>query len=94
MPKLPRISGLAIVKALERLGFEKLRQSGSHVVMWSWGEMEKAVLFPCIVKSRLARWLVCFVKLVYHQMNSLRRCESLPTAALQVRFAGKLALCS
>ena len=33
MPKLPRISGLAIVKALERLGFEKLRQSGSHVVM-------------------------------------------------------------
>ncbi|MBL8415283.1 MAG: type II toxin-antitoxin system HicA family toxin [Propionivibrio sp.] len=33
MPKLPYISGLAIVKALERLGFEKLRQSGSHVVM-------------------------------------------------------------
>ncbi len=43
MPKLPHISGLAIVKALERLGFEKLRQSGSHV---SWGAMEKAVLFP------------------------------------------------
>jgi predicted RNA binding protein YcfA (HicA-like mRNA interferase family) len=33
MPKLPHISVLAIVKALERLGFEKLRQSGSHVVM-------------------------------------------------------------
>lgn len=33
MPKLPHISGLAIVKTLERLGFEKLRQSGSHVVM-------------------------------------------------------------
>jgi predicted RNA binding protein YcfA (HicA-like mRNA interferase family) len=32
MPKLPHISGLAIVKALERLGFEKLRQSGSHVI--------------------------------------------------------------
>ena len=33
MPKLPRISGAAIVKALERLGFVRVRQSGSHVVM-------------------------------------------------------------
>jgi predicted RNA binding protein YcfA (HicA-like mRNA interferase family) len=33
MPKLPRISGAAIVRALERLGFEKLRQAGSHVIM-------------------------------------------------------------
>ena len=33
MPKLPRTSGAAIVKALERLGFAKVRQSGSHVIM-------------------------------------------------------------
>ena len=33
MPKLPRISGAAIVKALERPGFVKIRQSGSHVIM-------------------------------------------------------------
>jgi len=33
MPKLPRTSGAAIVKALERLGFAKIRQSGSHVIM-------------------------------------------------------------
>ncbi len=33
MPKLPRLSGVAIVRVLERLGFEKLRQSGSHVIM-------------------------------------------------------------
>lgn len=33
MPKLPRTSGAAVVKALERLGFTKIRQSGSHVVM-------------------------------------------------------------
>ena len=32
MPSLPRISGAAIVKALERLGFVKLRQTGSHVM--------------------------------------------------------------
>lgn len=33
MPKLPRISGAAIIKTLERLGFIRVRQSGSHVVM-------------------------------------------------------------
>ena len=33
MPKLPRTSGVAIVKALERLGFVKVRQSGSHIIM-------------------------------------------------------------
>ena len=33
MPNLPRTSGAAIVKALERLGFAKIRQSGSHVIM-------------------------------------------------------------
>lgn len=33
MPKLPRIAGAEIVRALQRLGFEKVRQSGSHVVM-------------------------------------------------------------
>lgn len=33
MPKLPHVSGAAIVKALERLGFTKVRQSGSHVIM-------------------------------------------------------------
>ena len=33
MPKLPRISGAQAQRALERLGFIKLRQSGSHVIM-------------------------------------------------------------
>ncbi|MCL2635044.1 MAG: type II toxin-antitoxin system HicA family toxin [Betaproteobacteria bacterium] len=33
MPKLPRVSGAQIIRALEKLGFIKVRQSGSHVVM-------------------------------------------------------------
>lgn len=33
MPKLPLVSGAEAVRALQRLGFEKLRQSGSHVIM-------------------------------------------------------------
>ena len=33
MPKLPRVSGAQVQRALERLGFQKVRQSGSHVIM-------------------------------------------------------------
>ena len=33
MPKLPRVSGAEIIRALERLGFVRIRQSGSHVIM-------------------------------------------------------------
>jgi predicted RNA binding protein YcfA (HicA-like mRNA interferase family) len=33
MPKLPRISGPEIVRALQRVGFEVARQRGSHIIM-------------------------------------------------------------
>ena len=33
MPKLPHISGAEAIRALQRLGFEKARQNGSHVIM-------------------------------------------------------------
>jgi predicted RNA binding protein YcfA (HicA-like mRNA interferase family) len=33
MPKLPHLSGAEIVRILERLGFSKIRQSGSHVIL-------------------------------------------------------------
>jgi predicted RNA binding protein YcfA (HicA-like mRNA interferase family) len=33
MPKLPHVSGAQVQRALERLGFQKVRQNGSHVVM-------------------------------------------------------------
>ena len=38
MPKLPRISGAEAIRALQRLGFENARQSGSHVVMRRGGK--------------------------------------------------------
>ena len=31
--ELRHVSGAAVVRAPERLGFEKIRQSGSHVIM-------------------------------------------------------------
>jgi len=33
MPKLPRIPSREAIRALERLGFQQVRQTGSHVVM-------------------------------------------------------------
>ena len=33
MPKLPQVSGAEIIRALERLGFVRIRQSGSHVIL-------------------------------------------------------------
>ena len=33
MPKLPVLSGAEVVKGLERLGYEQVRQRGSHIVM-------------------------------------------------------------
>lgn len=33
MPELPRVSGAEVIRALRRLGFEQVRQSGSHVIL-------------------------------------------------------------
>lgn len=33
MPKLPHVSGTEALRAFQRLGFEKVRQRGSHVVV-------------------------------------------------------------
>ena len=33
MPRLPRLSGQEVIRALERIGFSQVRQRGSHVVL-------------------------------------------------------------
>ena len=33
MPKFPGLSGADVVRALQRLGFVQIRQSGSHILM-------------------------------------------------------------
>ncbi|MGH8403774.1 MAG: type II toxin-antitoxin system HicA family toxin, partial [Gammaproteobacteria bacterium] len=33
MPSLPHVSGMEVVRALERLGFSVTRQRGSHIVL-------------------------------------------------------------
>jgi predicted RNA binding protein YcfA (HicA-like mRNA interferase family) len=46
MPKMPRISSREAIRALERLGFEQVRQTGSHVVMKKQTEES---IFGCVV---------------------------------------------
>lgn len=33
MPKLPRVQASEVIRALERLGFVRIRQRGSHVIL-------------------------------------------------------------
>ncbi|MBM3883158.1 MAG: addiction module toxin, HicA family [Verrucomicrobia bacterium] len=33
MPKLPRTSGTEVVRVLTRMGFQQVRQRGSHVIL-------------------------------------------------------------
>ena len=45
MPRLPRLSSREAIRALERLGFVRVRQRGSHIVL-------KRGLLTCIVPER------------------------------------------
>lgn len=45
MPRLPRITGEELVSALQKEGFELVRQRGSHVQLRKWVRGEK-VTFP------------------------------------------------
>jgi predicted RNA binding protein YcfA (HicA-like mRNA interferase family) len=44
MPKLPVLSGEELIKALEKAGFKKVRQKGSHISMQ---KHDKRLLFLC-----------------------------------------------
>ena len=39
MPTLPLLSGLDIVKAFEKLGWQEVRRKGSHIVLTKDGHM-------------------------------------------------------
>jgi predicted RNA binding protein YcfA (HicA-like mRNA interferase family) len=47
MPRLRRASGQAAVRALEKLGFEQVRQRGSHVVLRK--EIPGGTILGCVV---------------------------------------------
>jgi len=49
MPKLPRISSKEAIRALENLGFQQVRQTGSHVVMKRETEVGK---IGCVIPHK------------------------------------------
>ncbi len=49
MPKLPRITATKTIRALERLGFTKVRQKGSHVILKKQLNDEKNTQIGCVV---------------------------------------------
>ncbi len=53
MPKLPVVSGQKAVKALSKLGFEAVRQRGSHVVMKGRGRTFAVPLHPELDRDTL-----------------------------------------
>jgi len=47
MPKLPRLSGKEVIKALSKAGFQPARQRGSHIILVKLTEAgKKAVVVP------------------------------------------------
>jgi len=50
MPKLPRITGKELVKALQKEGFEITRQKGSHMQMTKYTDGEN-LTFPVPVHT-------------------------------------------
>ncbi len=46
MSDLPRISGREVVKALKKLGYEKDRQKGSHIVLRQKASPHRRVTVP------------------------------------------------
>ena len=49
MPKLPRITAAETIKALEKLGFTKVRQKGSHVIMKKYLNEKENLQIGCVV---------------------------------------------
>jgi predicted RNA binding protein YcfA (HicA-like mRNA interferase family) len=66
MPKLPVLSAIKIIKALKRMGFNIVRQSGSHIHLWhedkralvtvpNHRELAKGTLISIIKQSKVGR---------------------------------------
>jgi len=66
LPKLPAVSAKQAIKALEHLGFQVYRQTGSHIYLWNeernlvvtvpnHPELAKGMLISIMKQARLER---------------------------------------
>ena len=49
MPRLPRVTAAKTIRALEKLGFAKVRQKGSHVIMKKQLSKQDNTQIACVV---------------------------------------------
>ncbi|MDJ0636281.1 MAG: type II toxin-antitoxin system HicA family toxin [Xenococcaceae cyanobacterium MO_188.B29] len=49
MPKLPRVTATETIKALKKLGFVKVRQKGSHVILKKQLNKEENIQIGCVI---------------------------------------------
>lgn len=54
MPKLPIVSGIEVIKALSKIGFQHIRTSGSHAILNKQSENGK-ITIPVPLHKELAK---------------------------------------
>ena len=69
MPKLPRVSAKEVIKALEKLGFIKVRQKGSHVIMKKKLGDHNNTEIGCVVPLHNKTLAVGTLKSILNQAN-------------------------
>ena len=55
MPKLPRVSGKEVVKALSKLDFEHIRTHGSHAILSKIDNEKGKITVPVPLHNELAK---------------------------------------
>ena len=69
MPKLPRVTATKAIKALEKLGFTKVRQKGSHVIMKKQLSNGDNTQIGCVVPLHNKTLAVGTLKSILNQAN-------------------------
>ena len=55
MPKLPRVSGKEIIKALSKIAFQHIRTSGSHAILTKTDKEKGKITIPVPLHKELAK---------------------------------------
>ncbi|AFZ35974.1 YcfA family protein [Stanieria cyanosphaera PCC 7437] len=69
MPKLPRVTSTEAIKALEKLGFAKVRQKGSHVIMKKHLSNGDKTQIGCVIPLHNKTLAVGTLKSILNQAN-------------------------
>ncbi|MBI2029021.1 type II toxin-antitoxin system HicA family toxin [Candidatus Gottesmanbacteria bacterium] len=75
MPKLPQVSGKDVVKALEKIGFNKVSQKGSHIKLQRVkGNLTQIVIVPnhkTLKKGTLRNGILKTIPLTVEEFKNL-----------------------